>query len=89
MLCDEIAKQGYTAITTHKLLGRRPRGSEEEGFKPFDVSGYNVILFEENYFYPVFQLEWIRDFMAANPSKIFIANGDPAQNEPVGQKNDR
>ena len=77
VLCDEIAKQGLPAITTHKLLGRR---------QPFDITGYNVILFEEIFFYPVFQLEWIWDFMAANPDKIFIANGDPAQNEPVGQK---
>ena len=85
VLCDSIWQKGYTAITTHKLLGRRPRGSEEENFTPFDVSKYNVILFEEIYFYPVFQLEWIRDFMISHPGKIFIANGDPAQNEPVGQ----
>ena len=85
VLCDSIWQKGYTAITTHKLLGRRPRGSEEEKFTPFDVWKYNVILFEEIYFYPVFQLEWIRDFLISHPSKIFIANGDPAQNEPVGQ----
>ena len=86
VLCDSILEQGYTAITTHTLLERRPRGSEEETFTPFDVSEYDVILFEEIYFYPVFQLEWIRDFMASHPKKIFIANGDPAQNEPVDQK---
>ena len=86
VLCDDILRQGYTAITTHKLLGRKPRGSEEEEkFEPFDVSEYKVILFEEIYFYPVFQLEWLYDFMKSNEDKLFIANGDPAQNEPVGQ----
>lgn len=84
-LCDELTKQGHIAITTHMLLGKRPTpGMGDESFKSFAVSEYSAILFEEVFFYPVSQLEWISSFMKQHPDKIFIANGDPAQNEPVG-----
>ena len=86
VLCDEITKQGYKAITVHTLLGRRPQGAEDgENFQPFNVSEYNIVLFEEIFFNSVYQLEWIRNFMNQHDKKTFIANGDPAQNEPVGQ----
>jgi len=86
VLCDEISRSGYVAVTTHTLLGKRPLGVEDDqDFKPFDISSYNVILFQEIFFYPVYQLEWTYDFMISNRDKTFVANGDPAQNEPVGQ----
>jgi hypothetical protein len=84
VVCDEITKQGYTAITVHTLIGKRQQGTEEENFQPYDVSKYNIVLFEEIFFYPVYQLEWIWAFMNRY-EMTFIANGDPAQNEPVGQ----
>ena len=89
-LCDELKKQGHeNVITTHMLIGKRPNAvdaqGQDESFKPFDVSKYSAVLFEEVFFYPVYQLEWIAGFMKQHANKDFIANGDPAQNEPVGQ----
>ena len=85
-LCDELKIRKHKTITTHTLLGKRPvDDTDEKQYKPFDVSEYSAVLFEEVFFYPVYQLEWIADFMKKHPDKTYIANGDPAQNEPVCQ----
>ena len=89
-LCDNLTKDGFKAITVHTLLGRRPLSSDDAtplvNFKAHDISQYQVIVFEEIFFYPVSQLEWIADFMNRNNDKLFIANGDPSQNAPVKQE---
>ena len=47
VLCDEI--QNYKTVTVHTLMGKRPQGTEDDtDFNKFDVSEYNVVLFEEN-----------------------------------------
>jgi hypothetical protein len=59
-LADKISKDdGFDAIMLHTLVGRRPEGAEDIAtFKPTDVGPYEVILFEEVYFYTVQQPEW-------------------------------
>lgn len=82
-LADKVSKDdGFDAITLHTLVGRRPEGAETSAtFVPTDVSPYDVVLFEEVYFYTVQQLEWLAAFVAAKKeTHMVLANGDPAQN---------
>lgn len=88
-LADKISKDdGFDAITLHTIVGWWPEGTKDSAtFKPTDVGPYEVILFKEVYFYTVQQLEWLATFMAAKKrAHMIIANGDPAQNEPVMQE---
>jgi len=47
--------------------------------KKFDISDYNMIVFEEIYFNNGIIIEKIYNFMIKNNNKIYLANGDPEQ----------
>ena len=47
----------------------------------FDITNYDVIIFEEIYFNDFNILQKLYDFMLNNNDKIFLANGDPEQLE--------
>lgn len=94
-LANNVTKDdGFDAFTLYTIVGRRTKSTEKATLMPKDVAPYEVILFEEVYFYTVQQLEWQAAwrrrgkhtfvFVAAKmESHICISNGDPAQNKPV------
>ena len=49
----------------------------------FDDSSYNVIVFDEIYFYDIPMMARIKKYCLANPDKIIIATGDTCQLNPI------
>ena len=68
-------------MTPHKLLGLDHIGeiNETEKKKKYDVSKYDLIVFEEIWFNDGFILEKLYMFMLDHPEKMFLANGDACQ----------
>jgi len=67
------------AITIKQFFGFGVDNSEH--MKAFDASGYNCIVFDEIYFYDVFNLTKILTYSNRNPDKIILATGDINQSE--------
>ena len=78
LLAQEIHGE---AITLHNLLGLLVES--ETGKTPYDVSGFEMIIFDEIYFYNTATLSKIKAFMNAHPNIIFTATGDCNQLEPI------
>jgi len=79
--------EGYDAITPYNLLGIVINNEEEDNdeenkkIKRFDISSYDVIIFEEIYFNEFDILLRLYEFMLENKDMIYLANGDPNQLE--------
>jgi hypothetical protein len=84
----EMSKDGFAAITLHKLVGRLVAETADADSRkaPYDLTGITHVHFEEPYLYTVAELEWIREFMRAHSTLGFTFAGDPGQLRPVGQK---
>lgn len=79
-LCQQLQKENFKAITLHKLLGQGLGfGNEHARRKPFDVTDYDVICFDEAMLYGPNQLKLITEFMNSHQNKKFIATGDSNQ----------
>lgn len=80
-LAMEIKKEGYDAITPYQLLGLNIYNENNEHIKKFDITDYDVIIYEEIYFNEFRLLHKLYEFMINNNDKIYLANGDPNQLE--------
>ena len=72
-----------TGITLNKFFGFGL--TENTKITKFDDSDYQVIVFDEIFFYTPSILARIKKYCVENDSKIIIATGDTDQLEPVGQ----
>ena len=72
-----------TGVTLNKFFGFGL--TENTKITKFDDSDYQVIVFDEIFFYTPSILARIKKYCVENDSKIIIATGDTDQLEPVGQ----
>lgn len=82
-LCLSLKKDGFEAITLNKLLGMYIDGKDANS-KPYDVSPFEVICFDEVMLYKPAELARIHKFMISKPDIKFVATGDTDQNKPFG-----
>ena len=81
-LAEEIIIEGFEAITFNKLLGIH--AEEDKKIDKFDVSDYDVIIFDEFNMYNVKELTLIHNYMLKNNNIRFGATGDSNQIESFG-----
>jgi len=79
---DNPGYGSVSGITFNKFFGIAI--NDHAKLKKFDDSDYDVIVFEEIFFYMPSVLITIKHYCDANPDKIIIANGDTDQLPPVG-----
>jgi hypothetical protein len=70
-----------TGVTLNKLFGFGM--ADNDKITKFDDSKYDVVVFDEVYFYSVCNLQKIKRYCEKNPDKIIIATGDMNQLEPI------
>lgn len=87
-LCQEIKKNQTNqdikikSITINNLLGSYIGGEKHYiNFKPFDVSLYDMIIFDEIFLYSPLQLKQIHQFMIKNKHLKYSCTGDGFQLE--------
>jgi hypothetical protein len=68
-------------ITINKLFGFGM--TDDIKMAKFDDSDYDVIVFDEIYFYSIGMLQKIRRYCENNTDKIILATGDMNQLEPI------
>ena len=75
-----VQKYKEDGVTLNKFfsIGINPKAKMAK----FDDSSYDVIVFDEIYFYDVPKLARIKKYCLANPNKIVIATGDTSQLQP-------
>jgi hypothetical protein len=82
-LCFKLKGDGYEAETLDKVIGLRFDGGDFKQGKEYDVSEYEIIVFEEIFLYDTFKLHKIKEFMEKHRKIRFYANGDENQNKPI------
>ena len=75
-LCQELKKDGCEAITLNKLLSIYGDGTQYVNTNEFDISNYELIIFDELYIYNINQLTRIYKYMQKHTDKCFYATGD-------------
>jgi len=96
--CEEMKKRGYNVLfvwPTNKLVQKHGDSgntlnkffsigvSKDTKMAKFDDSDYNVVVFDEIYFYDIPKFARINKYCNENPNKIIIATGDTSQLEPI------
>jgi len=102
--CEQMRKRGHNVLfvcPTNKLVQKYKEDGItlnkffSIGINPaakmakFDDSRYDVIVFDEIYFYDVPKLARIKKYCLDNPSKIVIATGDTSQLQPINALTDQ
>ena len=89
-----IKKKGIkSAMTYHKFFGESCNGQSSSRAKPFDLSGYKAVFFDEIWLYSYPKLNNILDFVTKqnnlDPDAMVecIAAGDENQLPPIQEKN--
>lgn len=75
-------ERGVCGITLHRLLGLGADGRRTK--PPFDVSGFDCIVFDEAMLHPLWALVRLWRFVEEHPSITFLATGDGEQLEAIG-----
>lgn len=96
--CEEMKKRGHNVLfvcPTNKLVQKYGDSgitlnkffsigvSKDTKMAKFDDSDYNVVVFDEIYFYDIPKFARINKYCNENPDKIIIATGDTSQLEPI------
>ncbi|MFO0415533.1 MAG: hypothetical protein ACK50E_07745 [Bacteroidota bacterium] len=82
-LCQELRTDGNDTITYAKLFGLFGSNEETKLLKPYDISEYKTIVFDEIFLYEPKQLKKIDELINLYPEKYFLATGDSDQRPPV------
>lgn len=84
---NELAKQtrmkGVNSITINTLLGFFGEGQQYVKMKPYDITKYDCICFDEIMMNPPSILQKIALFMNSHPEKKFFSTGDLDQLQPI------
>jgi len=75
-------ERGVRGITLHRLLGVGADGRRTR--PPFDVSGFDCVVFDEAMLHPLWALVRLRRFVEEHPGITFLATGDGEQLEAIG-----
>ena len=76
-----VQKYGDSGITLNKFFSIGV--SKDTKMPKFDDSDYDVVVFDEIYFYDIRKFARINRYCRENPNKIIIATGDTSQLEPI------
>jgi hypothetical protein len=71
------------SITLHNLLGISINSEENIKKHKFNIEEFNIILFDEIYFYDFYLLSRIKNYMLENNNIIFVSTGDINQLPPI------
>ena len=82
-LAQQTRMSGQDAITLNTLLGIYGDGKKYAKIKPYDITNYECICFDEIMINPPHILQQIDYFMKQNPEKFFFATGDVDQLQPI------
>ena len=90
-LCKDIRNDGCDAVTFHKLIGIRPHNEsgeveEHSAVKPFDVTPYTMVVFDEIFLLQTGQLHMVKKYIDTHQNLKFCATGDCAQLKPIESK---
>ena len=84
-----LRKCGYDVVTANKLFGINVENKQFRKVGKYDVSSYDMIVFDEVYLFNKKLLKQVDLFIKKHGnSKYIIATGDPWQNDPVGDGED-
>ena len=80
--CLNLIEQGYDAITINMLLGIDIDDKINKNNNRYDITGYEVLCFDEIFLYSSDKLKLIDKYIRQYPELIITATGDSDQNEP-------
>ena len=83
-LCQELRKDGFTAITLNKLLGFFGDGIDKVHTKVYDITPFDCICFDELALYTPKLLKKVDQFMNKHKNIKFMGTGDTDQLQPFG-----
>lgn len=85
--CSIIHNYNLPAITLHNLCGM---GIDSEvKHAQYDLSDVKLVIFEEFFAHPVKHIYKVAELMKKHDGIMFLANGDPKQNQPVQEKTNK
>ena len=83
VLCQKLRLDDFTAITLYQLLGLTQHGTQRRNMHEYNVSSYEVIVFDELALFDTEQKQWVVRYMKTHDNKKYYATADTDQNEPI------